>query len=249
MNAAANHQATRSNQVIGSQRIERPANRDERIAEAVGEFLAAAETGTADRAALLTKYNDVAEELAGCLEALDFMNNVAPQLADEATRGATAGLSSSVSPSPHLAATLGDFRIVREIGRGGMGVVYEAEQLSLGRRVALKVLPFAAMLDRQQLSRFKNEARAAATLDHPNIVAIHSVGCERGVHYYAMQLIEGQSLAQVVDQLRRSLPLPLGEGRGEGHRGDAQRGARSEERGARSSRGLSQFCGVREATR
>ena len=95
---------------------------------------------------------------------------------------------------------LGDFRILREIGRGGMGVVYEAEQLSLGRRVALKVLPFAAMLDRQQLARFKNEARAAATLDHPNIVAIYSVGCERGVHYYAMQLIEGQSLAQVIEQ-------------------------------------------------
>ncbi len=97
-----------------------------------------------------------------------------------------------------------------------MGVVYEAEQLSLGRRVALKVLPFAAMLDKQQLARFKNEARAAATLDHPNIVAIYSVGCERGVHYYAMQLIEGQSLAQVVEQLRHShLPLPPGEGRGE----------------------------------
>ena len=78
-----------------------------------------------------------------------------------------------------------------------MGVVYEAEQISLGRRVALKVLPFAAMLDKQQLARFKNEARAAATLDHPNIVAIYSVGCERGVHYYAMQLVEGQSLAQV----------------------------------------------------
>jgi serine/threonine protein kinase/tetratricopeptide (TPR) repeat protein len=93
---------------------------------------------------------------------------------------------------------LGDFHILREVGRGGMGVVYEAEQISLGRRVAIKVLPFAAMLDRQQLARFKNEARAAATLDHPNIVAIYSVGCERGVHYYAMQLIEGQSLAETI---------------------------------------------------
>ena len=96
-----------------------------------------------------------------------------------------------------------------------MGVVYEAEQLSLGRRVALKVLPFAAMLDKQQLARFKNEARAAATLDHPNIVAIYSVGVERGVHYYAMQLIEGQSLAQVVEQLRQShRPSPSGRGPG-----------------------------------
>ena len=75
--------------------------------------------------------------------------------------------------------TLGDFRIVREIGRGGMGVVYEAEQISLGRTVALKVLPFAAMLDQRQLTRFRNEARAAAALHHHNIVPVFSVGCER----------------------------------------------------------------------
>lgn len=99
---------------------------------------------------------------------------------------------------------LGDFRILGELGRGGMAVVYEAEQISIGRRVALKVLPFAAMLDKQQLNRFKNEARAAGTLDHPNIVAVHSVGTERGVHYYAMQLIEGQSLAELIADLRAS---------------------------------------------
>jgi serine/threonine protein kinase/WD40 repeat protein len=102
----------------------------------------------------------------------------------------------------HTQGLLGDFQIIREIGRGGMGVVYEAEQISLGRRVALKVLPFAALLDKQQLARFRNEARAAATLGHPNIVAIHSVGCERGVHYYAMQLIEGHSLAEVIQHQR-----------------------------------------------
>ena len=113
------------------------------------------------------------------------------------------GETSSGDPGDgHVTGVLGDYRILRELGRGGMGVVYEAEQISLGRRVALNVLPFAAMLDKQQLARFKNEARAAATLDHPNIVAIHSVGCERGVHYYAMQLVEGRSLAQVVEELR-----------------------------------------------
>src|SRR5207249_9997215 len=99
---------------------------------------------------------------------------------------------------------LGDYRILREVGRGGMGVVYEAEQLSLRRRVALKVLPFAATLDPRQLARFRNEAQAAAQLHHSNIVPVHAVGCERGVHYYAMQLIEGQSLAVMIQELRRA---------------------------------------------
>src|SRR5437660_6651227 len=99
---------------------------------------------------------------------------------------------------------LGDFRIVREIGRGGMGVVYEAVQISLGRRVALKVLPFAAAMDAKQLQRFKNEAQAAAHLQHQNIVPVHYVGCERGVHFYAMQYIEGQTLAAVIRDLQRA---------------------------------------------
>jgi len=98
---------------------------------------------------------------------------------------------------------LGDFRIEREIGRGGMGVVYEAEQMSLGRRVALKVLPFAGAMDPRQLQRFQNEARAAAGLHHTNIVPVYAVGCERGVHFYAMQLIEGQNLAALIEELRR----------------------------------------------
>jgi WD40 repeat protein/serine/threonine protein kinase len=99
--------------------------------------------------------------------------------------------------------TLGDFRLLREVGRGGMGVVYEAEQISLGRRVALKVLPFAAAMDAKQLQRFKNEAQAAAHLQHPHIVPVHSVGCERGVHFYAMQFIEGHTLAAVINELRQ----------------------------------------------
>ena len=86
---------------------------------------------------------------------------------------------------------VGDFVLLREVGRGGMGVVYEARQLSLERRVALKVLPFAAVLESQQIARFKNEAQAAAQLHHPNIVPVFAVGVERGVHYYAMQFIDG----------------------------------------------------------
>src|SRR5207244_1148620 len=102
---------------------------------------------------------------------------------------------------------IGDFRVLREIGRGGMGVVYEAEQLSLRRRVALKVLPFAAAMDPRQLQRFRNEAQAAAHLHHTNIVPVFAVGTERGVHYYAMQFIEGQSVAALLDDLRRAAGL------------------------------------------
>ena len=104
---------------------------------------------------------------------------------------------------PEIDGQLGDFRLQREVGRGGMGVVYEAVQISLGRRVALKVLPMAAALDPRQLQRFRLEAQAAAHLHHSHIVPIYSVGCERGVYYYAMQFIEGRTLAEVIDQRRR----------------------------------------------
>jgi serine/threonine protein kinase/Flp pilus assembly protein TadD len=105
-----------------------------------------------------------------------------------------------------VSGVLGGFRIIREVGRGGMGVVYEAEQVALGRRVALKVLPFAATLDPRQQQRFRNEARAAAGLHHTNIVPVYAVGCERGVHFYAMQLIDGLSLAELIAQRRSGLP-------------------------------------------
>ncbi len=100
------------------------------------------------------------------------------------------------------ARTVGDFQLIRIIGQGGMGVVYEANQLSLHRRIALKVLPYAGMLDERAINRFRNEVMAAAQLDHPNIVPVYGVGCDRGVHHYAMRLIEGVSLADTIHQLR-----------------------------------------------
>ncbi|WP_406699978.1 protein kinase [Singulisphaera sp. Ch08] len=98
---------------------------------------------------------------------------------------------------------LGEFHLLREIGRGGMGVVYEALEVPLGRRVALKVLPIAAALDPRQLKRFQLEAQAVASLNHRNIVPIFSVGRDRGVSYFAMQLIEGRTLADVNRELRQ----------------------------------------------
>lgn len=147
-----------------------------------------------DRGQLLQQFPELESELRTCLDGLEFLHCVAPQL-----KGPAGGLA------PHSAGEpLGDFRLIREIGRGGMGVVYEAEQRSLSRRVALKILPFAAVLDQRQLQRFKNEAVAAGTLEHPNIVPVYSVGCERGVHYYAMRLVDGQSLAEALAQLQQT---------------------------------------------
>jgi serine/threonine protein kinase len=105
---------------------------------------------------------------------------------------------------------LGDFRIIREIGRGGMGVVFEAEQESLGRRVAVKVLPRQTLLGEKHLKRFQREARIAANLHHTNIVEIFGVGELDGFNYYVMQLIEGVGLDAVVPELAKAIQFASG---------------------------------------
>ncbi len=102
----------------------------------------------------------------------------------------------------HAPQILGDYRVVAEIGRGGMGVVYEAEQMTLQRRVALKVLPTQALRSESRLMRFKREAQTAAKLHHTNIVPIFGVGEQDGVHYFVMQLIVGRPLDEVIRALR-----------------------------------------------
>ncbi|MBM4072818.1 MAG: tetratricopeptide repeat protein [Planctomycetes bacterium] len=136
------------------------------------------------------RHPEAAELLRNVLAALDIVG-----LASSPSHRRSDLHSLPADETPHL---LGDFRIIREVGRGGMGVVYEAEQVSLGRRVALKVLPFAATLDPRHLQRFKNEAQAAAQLHHTNMVPVFSVGCERGTHFYAMQFIDGVTLAAAI---------------------------------------------------
>ncbi|MCR9292177.1 MAG: WD40 repeat domain-containing serine/threonine protein kinase [bacterium] len=102
------------------------------------------------------------------------------------------------SISPFLGKTYGDYRIIRGIACGGMGVVYEAEQLSLGRRVALKILAPGVATDPLRLARFKTEAQAAARLNHEHIVPVYSVGEVDGAHYFAMKLIEGTTLSKLL---------------------------------------------------
>lgn len=104
--------------------------------------------------------------------------------------------------TPPMVESLGDFRILREVGRGGMGIVYEAEQVSLGRRVALKVLLHQGFADSKQRVRFQREARSAAKLHHTNIVPVYGVGEDEGMSYYAMQLIQGVGLDELLTELR-----------------------------------------------
>lgn len=164
---------------------------DPRFLEVSRDYLADLEAGRRpDRERYLLRYPEIAEPLSECLDGIDLARSLTPQTD-------LRQIGSQLTAEP-----IGDFKIVKEIGHGGMGVVYEAIQLSLGRSIALKMLPFAAGLDSKHLQRFKNEAQAAAQLHHTNIVPVYAVGCERGVHFYAMQLIQGRSLSAVIQELR-----------------------------------------------
>ncbi len=179
------------------------------VAEEVNACLEAG--GTPDIEALAARHPALAEQVRQLVPALVALH----QLGQGA---ASAGGGLALAAPPEGLGQLGDFRILREVGRGGMGVVYEAVQVSIDRRVALKVLPFAAALDERHLRRFKHEVQAAGHLHHQHIVPVYAVGCERGVHYYAMQFSAGQPLTATIHELRPfagldpSEPRPSGSG-------------------------------------
>jgi serine/threonine protein kinase len=159
---------------------------DPRVLELAKEYQVEWETrGKPDRGRYLNRYPELAPILAAYLEGIDLLH-----------RGAQA-LSGAGGPRPKLETgltggdRLGEFELIREIGRGGMGIVYEAKQTTLNRRVAVKVLPNAFANDRTRLQRFIVEAQAAASVAHPNIVPIYAIGEENGIPYYAMRLVDG----------------------------------------------------------
>jgi serine/threonine protein kinase/tetratricopeptide (TPR) repeat protein len=142
-----------------------------------------------------------AERIRRLFPTLLLMEKLAPD--SETLVKSEAEGSTETSLPPSVPERIGDFRIVREVGRGGMGVVYEAVQESLGRHVALKVVGGHGSLEARHLQRFRREAQAAAMLHHTNIVPVFDVGQHEGVHYYAMQFIQGLGLNDVLDALRR----------------------------------------------
>ena len=143
-----------------------------------------------------SQHPELADEIRDVFPALAVIEQVVPDSADLDESARTLH-----SPDHQPIESVGDYRVLREIGRGGMGVVYEAEQESLGRRVALKVLPRHAATDEKSLLRFQREARAAAKLHHTNIVPVFEVGHDKEYSFYAMQLIKGQGLDHVIDDL------------------------------------------------
>src|SRR5438046_5757332 len=144
------------------------------------------------------RYPEHADEIRDMLPALVLMEKA--KAADD-TSGQRRRAKATAAAVPLQ--QLGDYQILREVGRGGMGVVYEAQQLSLGRHVAIKVLPAHALLDSRHLGRFQREARSAAKLHHTNIVPVFGVGEHGGLHYYVMQFIQGLGLDTVLAELRR----------------------------------------------
>ncbi len=144
------------------------------------------------------RYPTHAEEIRDMLPALLLMEKA--KTTDESPGPQSPARTAASAPQ---LSQLGEYQILREVGRGGMGVVYEAQQLSLGRHVAIKVLPSHALLDPRHLRRFQREARSAAKLHHTNIVPVFGVGEHDGLHYYVMQFIQGLGLDVVLNELRR----------------------------------------------
>ena len=148
---------------------------------------------------MLARHPDLADDLTRFLDNREWLG----QLGEPVRAGGTQTLPADEQrPAPAEAAGLptvryfGDYELLEEIARGGMGVVYKARQVSLNRVVALKMILAGQLAGQADVQRFRPEAEAAANLDHPNIVPIYEVGEHEGQHYFSMKLIEGGSLAR-----------------------------------------------------
>src|SRR6516164_5960802 len=170
------------------------------VEELAEEFLERQRQGQRPTVAeYLERYPHLANEIRAFFPALGLIEQLKPRSGEQT--GSEAGAAIPEEPSAPLE-QLGDYRILREIGRGGMGIVYEAEQEALSRRVALKVLLGPAAQDAKLLARFRRESRTAAQLHHTNIVPVFDVGQQNGLCYYAMQFIRGQALDEVFRELQ-----------------------------------------------
>src|SRR5579883_1523196 len=177
---------------------------DDRLGEVIEEYLALVEQNQAPSLEeFVARYPDLEEDLRAAMEGLELVQGLVG-----AGSGPVSGSSRGGGPARWLESghRIAGYRVVRELGRGGMGIVYEAVHVGLDRPVALKVLGTHAAPDSSARRRFLNEAKTAAGLHHTHIVPVFDVGQVGGLCYYAMQRIEGSGLDRVVRYLRRSRP-------------------------------------------
>ena len=168
-------------------------DRDRRLDEVVTAYLKAMEAGeNPEPAQWLERYPDLAAELKSFFAAQKQIVGMAGPLPIN-TASETVGLEGA-SRESNLGTVryVGDYELLEEIARGGMGVVYKARQVSLNRIVALKMILAGQLASKGDVQRFKAEAEAAANIDHPNIVPIYEVGEHEGQQYYSMRFIEGR---------------------------------------------------------
>ncbi|MDA0919826.1 MAG: protein kinase, partial [Planctomycetota bacterium] len=164
---------------------------EDRLDELAAEFVERYRQGESPTIAEYARLHpDLANEICDLFPTIAQMEGLKVQIEQDQQPIRQRGMITGHQPLSQL----GDFRIIREIGRGGMGVVYEAEQMSLGRRVAIKALPLLSVSQPELVKRFQREARTAARLHHTNIVPVFGVGEAEGFHYYVMQLIDGIGL-------------------------------------------------------
>jgi serine/threonine-protein kinase len=172
------------------------------VDQVIAEFLEGAAAGKEpDREELLARHPDLADELRSFLAEHDRMRAIAERIQSPSPSPASA-LNAVVAQGTAVR-YFGDYEILGEVARGGMGVVFRARQISLNRTVALKMILAGQLASPVDIQRFHLEAEAAANLDHPNIVPIYEVGEHQGQHYFSMKLIDGGILVQQIPELLR----------------------------------------------
>jgi len=181
---------------------EETAGRLDRLATAMELFLQLRNSGAEERAAMLQQHADLADLLEPMFADLDDKVGEAASRTDEPDDGIDTGTDSAMPAPLQPGHQIGDYRIVREAGHGGMGTVFEAQQISLDRRVALKVLHPHLSWSAASITRFRNEAAAAARLQHPAIVPIYEVGEWHGLHFFSMEFVDGQPLNEILHKDR-----------------------------------------------
>jgi len=181
------------------------AAREQRFEEALAACVEALEAGRgADRAALLARFPEFAQELAEFFADRDRIDHLAAP-PTPAAEMPTLGPAEVKTDAPlGIVRYFGDYELLAEIARGGMGVVYKARQVSANRLVAVKLILAGQLSSAEDVRRFRSEAEAAAHLDHPHIVPIFEVGEHEGQQFYSMKLVEGDSLSQHVGRLQHA---------------------------------------------